>query len=388
MAWEKWKDVWYPGKWTVTDPLTGEYRNVTYTAADLARGVENARGLLAKQYPIPLCWVHDKDNVPRPASQLAADIAARTRETFGQVKDIRLHPGGHVEALLSGDDDADLAQLAKVKFVSAQVHPGWTDPDEQRWEGSVLTHVAATARPIQYRQRPFQMSADPGPVWLSSFEGKDMATEDDAGTEDTTADACPPAIIDALRESGMTIPDEAKTVNEVVVAIKASQGGTMDDTTPTGTGTEAPPPPVTMSADAAGRVVAENARLKAQLAQAQGVALKSSRDQMKARIQAAFQSGRAGPADRDSWTRQLDGAVQLSADGTGKGAIPVQLAAEVAAHEKLPAGSIWSGERQTAARGGHEAELPADSLSEDEAEAKQADKDADDYAARRNRKTA
>lgn len=389
MAWERWKDCWYPGTVTAVNPLTGQPQAATWTEADLARGVANARGLLAKGYPIPLCWVHDVDTVPRAASQLAADIAARNRETFGRIKDVRLHPDGYAEVLCTGDDDEDLKRLPKVRFVSAQIHPGWTDPDGQRWEGPVLTHVAAVNRPIQYRQKPFQLAADAaaGPLWLAAdaYEGKPMA--EDSGKKGEGAGGTVEGLselIEALKGAGLTIPDEVKDLPSLTIAVKA--GMRVDDEADkakaaAATGTEGTPPPVAMSAD----VAAKMAALEQRLALSEGDRLRVRRDHTAARIQAAYQSGRADAATRNAWDAQLKGAVQLSADGTGKGEIPVQLAADLAAHEKLPAGSIWGGERQTAGKGG-EAALPADATDPDEAELKKADEDADAYAAKRNKR--
>jgi hypothetical protein len=351
--------------------------------------VRRLKSLVKAGWYVPLADGHDLENQPRPAHQLAEDVAGKRFGTIGRVVDARQRKDGVAEFLCEVHAEKDRELLRKKCWVSPQLHESWP-PQNPVWRGPTPTHLAVCERPIwtaEAGQRAFQLSGDKrprpavvhlglakrgGPMADEKDDDKGKKKDGDKGEGGGESDACPPAVIDALRESGMAIPEEAKTVNEVVVAIKASQGAASEPEAPA-TGAEAAPP-VMMSADAT--------RYKEELDKANGELLKVRRDGMAARIQAVYQSGRASPQKRDDWTKQLKGAVQLSADGTGKGQIPVQLVAEVAAHEGLPAGSIWSGERQTVQLGGHEAP-PPDDADEDEAAI---DKRVDEFIERRQGK--
>lgn len=377
MAYRVWKDSWAPGDYVLLDG-----RPVSYTAREIAQGVRRLKALVKAGWYVPLADGHALENQPRPASQLAQDLADRLHRTFGQVVDARQRPDGVAEFLCEVHDDRDKDLLRQKPWVSPQLHESWP-PEKPVWRGPTPTHLAVCEQPIwtgEAGQRAFQLSRDRRPrppvVQLglakrgaAMAEGEDKDTDTGGGDMDT----CPPAIVDALRESGMSIPEEAKTVNEVVVAIKASMTTPEEALPEEPVGAEAPPPPVTMSADAV--------RLSAEVAQLRGQLRRQKYDQAEKDIRGLTLDGNLEPHKRDAWLRELKGAVQMSADGGARADVPVGLLARIEARKDLPKDSIFdaSGTRKTAKTEGHEAPTPPDAL-DDEA---QADKDVDAYVARR-----
>lgn len=143
------KDTLYPQRYQLADG-----RWVEYTPDDVQHLGKRLKEMLSSKVPIPFYLEHSDDEEPIPTR--AWDYAAdRTRNTIGWVGDGGLSPEGFLETVLEVPDEQDARRLPSVRFVSPQIETDFRDGDGHVWPGLSITHVAATARPIQMRQRPF-----------------------------------------------------------------------------------------------------------------------------------------------------------------------------------------------------------------------------------------
>lgn len=214
----------------------GGKRFATFTAKHCQRYAEQGKAMLAKGLNLPVCWEHRSDAKPK---HLSDDDRKSEKARFGiagHVEEIELDSQNRVWANVEIPDEADAKQASKLRFCSPEID-NFTDGDGHDW-GEVITHVALTPRPRQYDQPPIARLSLTGPIRLAfdPEKGNDMADDDkskkDEGkkkkdddapelTEKPAADEKIKPLIEALREVGMTVPDEVVDIDGLVIAIKA-----------------------------------------------------------------------------------------------------------------------------------------------------------------------
>lgn len=155
--WEIWKDCAYPGRVVVP----GDRGRVVYdfTARDMALLERSGNAKVNDGWNVPLAWEH-QDVEPTRARLSQNPDRDFALGVFGRIKRFARTPDGRLKALLAGTDPRDLDQLQKVGFVSPEIQWDWTDTDGRTWPGPSVTHLAATARPVQRHQHPVGTDPD------------------------------------------------------------------------------------------------------------------------------------------------------------------------------------------------------------------------------------
>lgn len=168
--WQIEKDVLYPARVVVADPK-GQPLTYHFTQADMADIERTGNAKIRDGWNIPLVWEHQNE-APERRKMIRLSRAEREREfargVFGCSTRFVVRDG-RLRAVLSGDDDADLKQFAKVKFVSPEIQWDWRDSDGKVWRGPTITHIAATPRPVQRHQEPVRLSQTPEVFRLAEF---------------------------------------------------------------------------------------------------------------------------------------------------------------------------------------------------------------------------
>lgn len=304
--------------------------------------------MLSKGLNVPVCWEHRSDAAPKRLSEDDRK-SLKALGTAGHVEQYELDSGSRVFATVDLPDEADAKQAAKVRFCSPEINR-FTDGDGHDW-GEVITHVALTPRPRQYDQPPIARLSLTGPIRLAfdPEKGNDMADEKDEGSkkkkgdesetpEPKAADEKIKPLIDALREVGMTIPDEVVDIDGLVIAIKA--GGAKeeevddldtgdDDALPDNIGPTTQSPPIGLSHDA---TEAE----KKSLAKAE----KAERKGLVRRIARCLDTGRVSPPIAKNLNAQLE-QIRLSFSDDGELATNNVLV-QIEAYEALPPKHTWA----------------------------------------------
>jgi hypothetical protein len=287
--------------------------------------------LLAAGIPVPVSWDHRDD--AKPGRRLSYDdwASERARGVAGHALRYELEPGKRVMGVINIPDDTDGRQAEKVRFCSPEIDY-FTDGDGKNW-GEVFTHIALTPRPRQHRQRPIarlsMLSNGPIRLAVDPTEGKDMADEAPKndppagdGEAPSGAEAGLKAVVDALREKGMTIPDEVSSWEGLVIAIKASGpcDDDLDDDEEGEVGPVSGGQPVQMGHKAKDK----------QTAEAVGIA----RHNLGQRVNRLVKTGRVPPVVADELRKQLP-KVRLSF--TAEGDLQSNdLLVQIAAYERLP----------------------------------------------------
>ena len=155
--WEIWKDIAYPGRVVVP----GERGSLVYdfTAGDMARLERTGNAKVSDGWNIPLCWEH-QDAEPQRARLSHNPDRDFALGVFGRIKRFGRTPDGRLKALLTGHDSGHFDQLRNVGFVSPEIQWDWTDTEGRLWSGPTVTHLAATARPVQRHQHPIGTDPD------------------------------------------------------------------------------------------------------------------------------------------------------------------------------------------------------------------------------------
>lgn len=255
-----WKDCLLPG--TVHLP-NGEVR---FDDTDIRNAVEQCNAKLAAGWRIPLCWEHDDEQLPVKLS-MADRLANLAKNTIGDVRAFREHEG-RVQFLPDVYDANDLPRLNNVKFVSPQVRRNWKDSDGHVWPGLTIQHVAATPIPKQKMQDAFQLSdgsesplriaeeeiirlsegsAVKNPEFEAFIESLkknpknaklvkrlakiNLSDGEEEGDKPEEGDGAGDikALIDALNECGITIPEEVTDIKGLIIAVKAAHGKGSED---------------------------------------------------------------------------------------------------------------------------------------------------------------
>lgn len=327
MATRIWKDVLHPGR-----QCDSSGRWFAFHHRHIARAHHNVQRMLSRGVPIPCVWEHQDIE----AGDTAAAKAAYARHTFGHIAGSRVR-GGVLELLHEVPDSKDVRQLAKTRFVSPKVYPGYSDSRGGEYRGTTIAHVAATPTPVQFWQRPFQLSRRK-PLYLSyRFEGQTVADEkEDEGTETGTVDGGQfQALVEALRESGLNIPDEVTDIGGLIIAVKASSDAEpMDDfdDKPVDEDDDLLGEDASVAPGDAPPLVMSDRRVSGYIA--------IERRQLLARADGLFKSGRVDKPTAEKLKRELD-AVSLSFSKSGD-LKPTRAVARLEAYEELPKGRVWS----------------------------------------------
>jgi hypothetical protein len=253
MAWEVWKDVLYPQRCRLADG-----RVIEYAPEDSQHVARRVKEMLAASINIPMCWEHQPDAVPLTPWEKAARMC---KETFAEIRDSEVTPSGVARVKIAGEDDEDLKRLRKVKYCSPGFVHDLTTGDGRHWPGRSMIHLAATPRPVQAGQKPYEplSLAYKGAPELLSLEGYDVAeeTKSDGGAGGEIGD-----LIKALRDAGLNIPDGVEDIPHLITALKAqSPAGDAPDADDAAVAEEAAPVMMSLQADLAS-LKRENALMK------------------------------------------------------------------------------------------------------------------------------
>lgn len=328
-----WKEVLCVG--TQVGPDGVPY---TFSRRDVLDAFRNANKMLSRGVPIPAVWEH----VNVEAGDTDAWKARYAKYTFAHINKARINARGGLDLCHDVRDPADVEQLAKTKFVSPKVYPSYSDSRGGQYTGTTIAHVAATPTPVQFWQRPWELSQR-GALYLSYLpEGSPVADEtkktDDAGGANGELNE----LMEALRGKGMTISDKVTSLKELIIAVESSSGpdaGGDDD----GLGDDLDLPAggagdTTAPAGGAPMLMSTTDRNPAARAQAASWA-KEERVDMKARVKTLFQTGRVDRPTARQLLRQV-GAVEMSFTREGEAVCP--LLKKIGELEKKPANAAWA----------------------------------------------
>lgn len=329
-----WKEVLLPGR------QRDRFGNwFTVRPRDVRRAAANVAKMLSRGVPVPTVWEHQDVE----AGDDAEYRARYAKHTFGSIAGQRLNGRGALELLHDVPDPNDAAQLAKTRFVSPKLYRGYSDSQGGEYRGTTIAHVAATPTPVQYWQRPFELSRGQALYLSYTPGGRPMADENDddkggkkddkpkpgsAGGKSTLAD-----VIAALKEKGWNIPDEVQDEAGLVIAIKAGDGlGDDDDDLD-----------AELDAAGAGTPADTGAGGGAPMLMSDGQAepfRKMARRDLEARTKDLFATGRI---DRPTAKKLLGEvkAVQLSFTRDGE-IVSNRTVGKIEAYEALPKGVVWS----------------------------------------------
>lgn len=193
-----WKDALYTG--TVKVPTGDPARPIrveTFGPKDLQNACRLGNEMVGSGWHVPSCWDH-QDVGPELDSRKVQlsfrdKLADRARNTFGFIGGFRIKDD-ILEVKIDTESEEDFKQLQKVKFVSPQIYYDWIDSTGKKWPGVTISHVAATPRPIQNKQKPFnlansvpsQMDPSSKPPLRLSYGDYDMADEKKKDDEEIT----------------------------------------------------------------------------------------------------------------------------------------------------------------------------------------------------------
>jgi len=371
-----WKETLLPGR--MYDPKTG--RPFTISERMVRQAHRNFRKMLERGVPVPQVFEHVSLEAGDP-DEWRANYA---KHCFGHVGDARLSTHEDVAAglatfpgtlLLRHDvaDPADVERLKKCKFVSPKIRPaGWMDSKGGTYEGAVLTHTALTPSPVQFWQRPFQLSADeavylscvldappeetpvcPGYAqaftdWLDAIElsATDAPDEEPPVAEETKEPEAKgdeggdfAALVKALRARGINIPDRVKDMAHLITAVEANTGSATPEPEPEDVATDEPngnPDDDTEAAGGAPLVMSTADKDPVKQKQAKEWA-KADRAELTRRINAAL-AGQGGKGRDPRTARHLlfkTNSIEMSyTDGLPTGNGWEKLVAAVDAYEK------------------------------------------------------
>jgi hypothetical protein len=229
-----WKEVLLPGR---QQDRNGRW--FTYTTKNIQQAHTNLRKMIDRGWNVPCIWEHQNIEVNSPEEWKAEWKANYAKKTFAHLSDSRINARGALEALHDLIDPADAKQLLKTRFVSPKVYPSYSDSRGGRYAGTTIAHVAATPTPVQFWQKPFELSRKDA-LYLS-YAGDAMAEESDKKEEKVEKkdeketpkkkDDGEPSpdegnefskLVEALTEKGFNIPEEVDDLCKLIIAVKAS----------------------------------------------------------------------------------------------------------------------------------------------------------------------
>lgn len=325
-----WKEVLLPGR--QRDRFGNWFTVKPKAVREAARNVSK---MLSRGVPLPTVWEHQDVE----AGDTAAQKAAYAKHTFGHIAGQRINARGALELLHEVRDQGDAAQLLKTRYVSPKLYRGYSDSRGGEYRGTTIAHVAATPTPVQYWQRPFEMSRGQA-LYLSYTPGDAMADEKDDGDKGGKSDDKPKPsggggkstladVIAALKEKGWNIPDEVQDEAGLVIAIKAGDG-MGDDDSDIDLGDPNTPPGDTAAASGAPMLMSD----------ARAALAKSTRSEYEARERACFAAGKIDRPTALQTIRELR-AIPMSFTRDGE-LVPNRIAIRIEEHERLKDGAAWS----------------------------------------------
>lgn len=343
-----WKDTLYPGR---QRDKHGTWFTVSRQSTQAA--ARNCKRMIGRGIRVPCVWEHQPG--AEPVEMSAADILASTvKNCFGEIRDAKVDRSGVLWLLHEVYNPADAEMLREKRMqVSPKLYPGFKDSRGGEYRGPVVGHVAATPNPVQFWQKPFELSR--GDALLLSYGERPMADEldkDDLETETPDAEPTEPAddlpevpdepiavnelgaLIEALRDSGFNIPEEVADVKHLIIAIKAAGktgmdsldmggGGGQPDATAVGSS-----PPMMMSD---GRTLADERR--------------RTKKDLAADVKLHCSSGRCTPHEAKKVLRELE-ATELSFFNDGR-MVPNEVALKVKMFGERKAWSAWKPDGKT-----------------------------------------
>lgn len=199
------KDILYPGTYHLPDG-----RTVSYSRADVKHLKRRLKDMLAAGLHVPMAWGHQDEARPRTVDEI---LANRARFCLGHAADASETPEGILEVDLDVPDPADAKRLPSVRFVSPEISEDFVDSTGRLWPGPSITHIAATGRPVQHKQKPFSVQMGADRVWLDLG---DLVVEESEGEE--MAGSKLERLKKCLESSGVEnvdrMPDPAKSLDK------------------------------------------------------------------------------------------------------------------------------------------------------------------------------
>lgn len=378
-----WKEVLCLGE--QIDPRTK--RRFKITPKKIRDAHRNFQTMFSRGIPVPAVWEHqdiEAADAPPDADKIAEWKRNYARYTFAHLEDSRINDRGNLDMLHDVGTEEDAERLPLVKFCSPKIYEGYWDSKGGTYDGTTIAHVAATPTPVQFWQKPFELSdsdvlylsycppdlprqtpsicpredvpvgwmfdewldsLDPAPRELSTTPEEsavaddkkdDAPKKDDGGSKPGGGKSTLEDVIKALRDTGMNIPEEVEDEAGLVIAIKAANGQTpaeaeVEDENPataeSGDTTAAGGPPMMMST---------TDKNPTRRKQAQAWA-KEERTDAAVRINDALSSGRLSPPEARKLLRRVESHEMSFTDGEPSSDGWKKLLAEIEAAEKKPA---------------------------------------------------
>lgn len=373
------------------------------TPNDVKAALRNMRRMVDKGRNIPLVYEHQDVEECDP-EEWKAHYA---RNTFGRVggarlstlEDVNAGLANQVGSLLVRHDvysEEDAKAVKRAGYVSPKIYRDYLDSQGEEYDGLTVAHVAATPTACQFWQKPFELSdgdafylaypmereefaeipsvpapeeecTDYAKAFLEYLDALEMsATEEESPVADDKEESGEKEekgenggggkgkktlmdVIKALRDTGMSIPDEVEDETGLIIAIKASSGTgggakepeenpdeNLDSTAETTEAAGGPPMVMsTLDADPKKRAVAQTHA-------------KPERQEALARIEAAFKSGRLSPPDYRACRRQaLAFEMSFTRDYEVGGRRWKSLLDRITEIEQRPANSVYRPNGQT-----------------------------------------
>lgn len=328
-----------------------------FTPRDVRAALANARKMLGRGLSVPCVWEHQGLEVrdrPRTPAELAEWKRRYAKFCFGHVAGARINDRGNLDLLHEVPDDRDAEQLAKTRFCSPKVYPSYSDSRGGTYRGATIAHVAATPTPVQYWQRPFELSQGSA-LYLSYTppEGSTVADDSDDKGKKKGVDGGSDrgelgALFDALTEKGLNIPPEVKDIAGLIICIKSSPafsgdagaGDDLDLDAGAGDDLDLGDKGATTAGGGPPMMMSTTDRDPARRSQATAWALDERRD-LKRRIEALHNTGRVDRPTARQLFRQSR-AIEMSFTAEAEAVSPLHK--RLAELEKRPANAVWKAE--------------------------------------------
>ena len=228
-----WKETLCRGRFRY--PRTGAWHEVTQRDTREAR--DNLRAVVRKGRVVPATWEHGEMELSSP-EEWRRNYA---RECFGKVVDAKLATAedvrrgiaskvGNLLTCIECHTEDDARRLKRGGYVSPKVVRGYEDTDGANYTGTFICHVGATPTPVQWTQRPFELSstrpnealclAFPLELMEATMRSDPLAGDDDEDTEGSEGNVWDD-VLAALQRCGLSITDEVSSPEELLDAITA-----------------------------------------------------------------------------------------------------------------------------------------------------------------------
>lgn len=311
----------------------------------IQRLANRLKEMISAKVPIPLAWEHQPDAKPVPLS-LPDAAARRAKHHIAYLSDGQIDQSGKLQTVFDVEDQADAAQIKKVKYVSPAIVTDFRDGTGRVWPGESIIHVAVTPRPVDHLQEPVRevpvaLSHYAGGVLYLSLGDLDMA-DDNATTVEggEGADDKFKKAVAALAGYGLVLADDVtpETFFDHIITAVATKQATENPTDPTDDldGAEIPLDP--------GRTVAMS------LNAATDRLVKLERADLVRRIGRLATTKRVPKPTADALKREAE-TIQLSLTDAGTLADSTLLT-KLAAYEALPQGTSFDAPSGPVSAGG------------------------------------